>query len=160
MQQPLYVAFPFGAGLAYAPHAGQFVSPAPRTYKDPAHAQLANPTGRLYVCEIGEGERLDVVAALDAYPLDLLEVKVPGVGAQAEGAVVLRDMGPRAVHRWATHFRNDQSGGYHGGDYFETYARALEGFALMAAKEMERTRARWAYQEASRLGLMAEEAAG
>lgn len=145
MSEPRYIAFPFGAGLAYAPHVGNTISPAPRSYASPAHAQLANPTGRLYVGEDESAPMLDdnsqfvVVAQCDVYPLDLLEVRVPGFGSQAEGAEVLRDMGPRAPHRWATHFRNDQLGGYHGGDYFETWEEAVAGFEKRAAKTYART---------------------
>lgn len=149
LKEPLYVAFPFGAGLAYAPHAGDMVSPAPRTYKTPAAAQLANPTGRLYVCEMSDNsDTLNVVARLDAYPLELQEFRVPGIGATAEGAVVLRDMGPRTDHRWVTHFRNDQSGGYHGGSYFDDFSKAVAAFAEDAAREARMAVARFAKEPA------------
>jgi hypothetical protein len=139
IKEPRYVAFPFGAGLAYAPHAGQFVTPAPRSYKTAAHAQLANPTGRLYVCELDEeNDRLDVVAQYGSYPVTLQEVRAAGRGATAEGAIVLRDMGPREVHRWVIHYRNDQLGGYSGGNYFEDYATAVAAFAEDAARELRR----------------------
>lgn len=145
MSEPRYISLPFGAGLAYAPHAGNTVSPAPRTYASPAHAQLANPTGRLYVGELvdvnaaDDTATLNVVARVDCYPLDLLETLVPGYGAQAEGAEVLRDLGPGKPHRWSTHFRNDQLGGYHGGDYFDTWDEAVAGYQERAAKTFART---------------------
>ncbi len=140
MSEPLYIAFPFGAGLAYAPHAGNTISPAPRSYLSPAHAQLANPLGRLYVGELApDCDQFAVVARADVYPLDLLEIRVPGFGAQAEGAEVLRDMGPGKPHRWATHFRNDQLGGYHGGDYFDRWEEAVAAFEQRAAKTYART---------------------
>jgi hypothetical protein len=138
-----FVAFPFGAGLAYAPHEGNTVSPAPRSYRDAVHAQLANPTGRLYTVEdtsdptIEDHSQINVLARADCYPLDLLETKVPGVGCNAEGAWTLRDLGPRTEgHRWVTHFRNDQLGGYHNGDYFDTFDDAVRGFAERSAKAL------------------------
>lgn len=148
LKEPRYVAFPFGAGVAFAPHAGQFVLPAPRTYKTAAAAQLANPTGRLYVGEMA-GKRLDVIARYDSYPLELQEFRVPGIGDKAEGAVVLRDMGPRADMRWAVHYRNDQLGGYGGGDYFADFPSALEAFAEDAAKEAARTVSRLKQRDAA-----------
>jgi hypothetical protein len=147
-KEPLYVSFPFGAGLAYAPHAGNTITPAPRAYRDPAHAQLANPAGRLYVVEI-EGETMTVVARYDGYPLTLQAVREPGFGAGAEGSVVLRDLGPahRDGHRYVTHWRNDQVGGHGGGNYHATLASAVEDFTdrikapLSRCADMEAIRA-------------------
>lgn len=119
---------------------GQYITPAPRSYLTPAHAQLANPQGRVYVATLNEAEdRLEIEAQLDCYPLDLLETKVPGFGAQAEGAEVLRDLGPGKPHRWSVHFRNDQLGGYHGGSYFDTWDEAVQGYAERAASTFART---------------------
>lgn len=119
---------------------GQFVTPARRTYADPAHAQLANPKGRLYVGTLDEAaDRLEIDAQAAVYPLDLLETRVPGFGAQAEGCEVLRDLGPGKLHRWAAHFRNDQCGGYHGGNYFDTWEEAVADFAERSARTFART---------------------
>lgn len=145
VKAPLYVSFPFGAGLAYAPHAGNTVSPAPRTYGSAEHAQLANPKGRLYVVEkvedehVPELDQIAVIAQAAVYPLDLLETRVPGFGAQAEGAEVLRDMGPGKPHRWVCHWRNDQLGGYSDGDYFDTWDEAVAAFAERSARTFART---------------------
>lgn len=119
---------------------GQFVTPAPRSYKTAAHALLANPKGRLYLASLDEeADRLDIIEAYAPDAVTLQEVRVPGIGAQAEGAVVLRDLGHRAAHRWAVHFRNDQLGGYHSGQYLGDYAEALKTFGEQAAKQL-----RWA----------------
>ncbi len=128
MSKTRYIALPFGAGLAYAPRAGQFITPAPRSYATPEHAQLANPTGRLYAAGLDEGaDRLDILARYDdAYPLTIREYRCAGIGFRAEGALVLRDMGPGKPHRWATHWRNDQNGGYTGGNYFEDFEEAAK----------------------------------
>lgn len=127
----------------YFPGPGQFITPAPRTYKSAAAAQLANPQGRLYVGVLEDGaDKLHIEAQAAFYPLELQEFRVPGVGDKAEGAVVLRDMGPRADRRWAIHYRNDQLGGYGGGAYFDDFADALEAFAEDAAKEARKTLAR------------------
>lgn len=132
-----YVAFPTGAGNAAARHAGQYITPAPRSYRSPEHAQLANPLGKLYVCTLNTvGDTLTVEAVADFYPVTLYETRVPGYGAQAEGAVVLRDFGPKVDDRWVTHFRNDQSGGYHGGRYCSNYADAVGDFAEASAREL------------------------
>lgn len=58
------------------------------------------------------------------YPITLLTTPVAGDGIQAPGAVVLRDMGPRADCRFVVHFYNDQDGGYHNGSYFVSYQYA------------------------------------
>jgi len=148
IKAPRYITFPVrGAGEPFTPRTGQTIWPAPRTYSSPEHAQLANPAGCLYVGELvapdaltlakvqAEGgdvadyEGLDVVACADSfYPVTLREYRTAGVGCSAEGAYVLRDMGPRALHRWATHFRNDQCGGHHGGEYFSTFEAAAAGY--------------------------------
>lgn len=127
----------FGAARA-AP--GQYITPAPRSYLSEVHAQLANPLGRVYVATLNEAEdRLEIEAQLDCYPLDLLETKVPGFGAQAEGAEVLRDLGPGKDHRWSVHFRNDQLGGYHGGDYFDNWTEAVVAYTERAERTYTRT---------------------
>jgi hypothetical protein len=142
---PRYIAFPTGAGNAAARRAGEYIVPAPRSYLSAAHAQLANPTGKLYVCTLDEAaDRLDVEAAADVYPVTLQEFRVPGIGASAEGAYVLRDFGPKAPNddRWVVHFRNDQLGGYSGGNYCRTLARALEVFREKVEGELRRAELR------------------
>jgi hypothetical protein len=49
----------------------------------------------------------------------LREHHTPGGGATAPGAVVLRDLGTDRLHRYATHWRNDQDGGFYWGHYFK-----------------------------------------
>lgn len=143
-----YVAYPFGVGTAY-PREGNTVSPAPRTYGTAMHAQLSCPAGRVYIGhdssdpEIEGHDQFTLDERFTNYPMDLMEVRVPGIGATAEGAVVLRDMGPTAHHRWATHYRNDQLGGYSGGAYYGEFSRAVEGFAEVVARELKLTAARF-----------------
>lgn len=117
-----------------------------RVYPHPHHAQLANPLGELFVLEpVGKDEHGDmthrVVARLE-YPVTLLEERVIGIGAQAEGAYVLRDFGPRASagRRWVVHFRNDQVGGFSGGQYSDNLPDALANFDEKADRERQRCR--------------------
>ena len=49
---------------------------------------------------------------------------VAGDGAQAPGSVVLRKWG----EQWATHFYNDQDGGFHHGHYFSNLPDAETDF--------------------------------
>lgn len=44
----------------------------------------------------------------DTFPQVLAAQHFPGRGATAPGSVVLRDLGPTAPHRYATHFRNEE----------------------------------------------------
>jgi hypothetical protein len=133
---PRYIAQGPG-GYIVAP--GQYVTPARRSYLSAEHAQLANPKGRLYVCTLDEeNNRLAVEAAADLYPITLQEVRVPGIGAQADGAWVLLDLGPRKDMRWAVSFRNDQVGGRGNSDYCETLAEACAAFAKRVTYELER----------------------
>lgn len=156
INEPRYIAQ--GPG-GYYPAPGQFITPAPRTYKTAAHAQLANPKGRLYVGVLEEGaDRLHIEAQAAVYPVTLQEYRTPGLGAQAEGAVVLRDMGPRADRRWAVGFRNDQTGGCGGNDYFDDFPAALEAFAEDAAKESAKalSRIKFAMAKAAQDAEMAQ----
>jgi hypothetical protein len=137
---PRYIAL---GPAGYTAGPGQYVTPAPRSYLSEAHAQLANPKGRLYVATLDEeNDRLLIEAQADVYPVTLQEFRVPGIGASAEGAYVLRDFGPKTDDRWVVHFRNDQLGGYSGGSYCRTLARALEVFREKVEGELRRAELR------------------
>jgi hypothetical protein len=51
---------------------------------------------------------------------------IPGDGAQAPGAITLRQWGP---DQWSTHFYNAQDGGFHNGRYFGSLPDAEVDFA-------------------------------
>jgi len=55
---------------------------------------------------------------------------VLGDGAQAPGHVVLRQFG----QQWATHFYNDQDGGFHHGHYFASLEKAEADFEKRVAQ--------------------------
>lgn len=137
-KEPLFLALD-----PAAPHVGEVIKAA-RVYKDAAHAQLANPAGRLYVVEEVEGSedpyRPDVkpLAQFDGYPLTLQEFRVIGHGAQAEGAWVLLDLGRRKDLRWCVAFRNDQTGGRGNSEYCETPAEAMAAFKAKVEFEADR----------------------
>lgn len=61
-----------------------------------------------------------------------------GNGIQAPGTVVLRDKGESSLHRYVTHRRNDQVGGYYHGHYFDSYADAFEDYTARCAREETR----------------------
>ena len=61
---------------------------------------------------------------LQAYPI-IKSHSVPGDGAQAPGYVTLTQFG----EQYATHFLNEQDGGFHHGHYFSTLAQAEADFA-------------------------------
>lgn len=127
-----------GVGAASRVAPGQFVTPAPRSYKSARHAQIAFPQGRVYVCELDEtADALHVVAKVE-YPLTLAETPVVGRGASAEGCYVLRDLGPDATHRYVTHFRNDQMGGYHDGGYFQNLDTAVADYGAHVTRALAR----------------------
>lgn len=119
-----------------------------RVYPLMHHAQLANPLGTLFLLTPhGKDEHGDTVHTVqgplsDAYPVTLLEERVIGIGAQAEGAYVLRDFGPKASggRRWVVHFRNDQLGGFSGGQYADNLPDALANFDEKADRERQRCR--------------------
>lgn len=54
----------------------------------------------------------------------LRESPTPRAPATCAGAVVLRDLGEDRAHRYATHWRNDDLGGYIWGHYFESLDEA------------------------------------
>lgn len=139
MEKTRYIALTATGG-----HVGTEVQA--RTYAHPEHAAMACPKGRVYVASlIAEAtydqpdpagrERVKIEAQM-SYPLTLQAVRVPGLGAQAEGAFVLRDLGPGHAHRWAVQFRNDQCGGYGNSQYHDDYGQACADFAETAAREL------------------------
>jgi len=58
----------------------------------------------------------------------LREHKTPAAPATAPGAVVLRDLGDDHYHRYVTHWRNDEVGGYSTGHYFDNLPEAEADF--------------------------------
>ncbi len=60
------------------------------------------------------------------HPKLIKAYSIPGDGAQAPGAITLREWRPGK--EWVTHFRNLQSGGYYYGKYFTSLADAEANF--------------------------------
>jgi hypothetical protein len=120
---------------------------ARRVYTDPVHAQLANPAGVLFeVLNLGGEDPyrpdVDAYAVRDSlYPLTLQEMRVIGHGAQAEGAWVLLDLGPRKSQRWCVAFRNDQTGGRGNSEYCDSPAEAMAAFRAKVDFEADRWQA-------------------
>ena len=79
--------------------------------------------------------RLPDPALIKRYALELANAEavafMAGDGLQAPGAIVTRRV--RGEER-ATHFLNLQTGGFHQGDYAETYAEGLADFAARLAR--------------------------
>ncbi|MEG4009905.1 hypothetical protein QUA41_28630 [Microcoleus sp. Pol11C1] len=61
---------------------------------------------------------------LQTYPI-INSHPIPGDGAQAPGCLVLTQWGGQ----WATHFYNEQDGGFHHGHYFNNLTDAEVDFA-------------------------------
>jgi hypothetical protein len=120
---------------------------AQRVYRDATHAQLANPAGCLYTVEaVGGEDRYRPDVKVDAcrdslYPITLQEMRVIGHGAQAEGAWVLLDLGPRKDLRWCVAFRNDQTGGRGNSEYCNSPAEAMAAFQAKVEFEAGRWQA-------------------
>lgn len=59
---------------------------------------------------------------------EIREYKMASDGIQAPGAIVIRHLEHNRLHPYVVHFRNDQCGGYHAGDYCQTLEEADEVF--------------------------------
>jgi len=80
----------------------------------------------------GWKEYLDAVRAVEFLETQQILKLHPvlGDGAQAPGHLVLRQFG----EQWATHFYNDQDGGFHHGHYFATLDKAEDDFKKRVAE--------------------------
>lgn len=82
-----------------------------------------NPNGWNTYLERKAAEYLAYQQILNLHP-------VLGDGAQAPGHIVLRQFG----EQWATHFYNDQDGGFHHGHYFASLEKAEADFDKRVAQ--------------------------
>jgi len=74
---------------------------------------------------------------MSARPALIAEQSFPARQHRPPMTLVLRDMGPEEGHRFVTHWRNDQVGGYYKGTYGATLAEGLAAFDAQLADEME-----------------------
>lgn len=75
-----------------------------------------------------------LAAADPAKRATLLESKTPGGRGTCKGAVVLRHIPDNPHHPFVTHWRNDDLGGFHKGDYFDSLPEAVANFKTRAAQ--------------------------
>lgn len=76
------------------------------------------------------------VAGSPSKPVTLRDRSFPARGANAPCTLVLRSRGGDAHCPYMTHWRNDTSGGFSHGEYFETLAEATESFEHREAREL------------------------